>query len=164
MVNGWLTHIKDTHRGNKPWDKTQTLTKIIDMAIWVICTVNQLFMKGSYIHINFSKTKVVGGKTPSFVIAPFCTSHSICFNTGFWQCSFVRKCCSFNCGAHSTKKAVLQIFEEYCFPENLLQSYSIENVKISSYCQVKWCRSTEDFQKSLVSFLEESTIFLLALK
>ena len=32
---------------------------------------------------NFQKNKVVTGKTPFFVIGPFCTHHSICLNIGF---------------------------------------------------------------------------------
>ena len=35
-------------------------------------------------------------KTPFFVIVPFCTPHSSCVNTSFWQDSFVWKCCVFN--------------------------------------------------------------------
>ena len=36
----------------------------------------------------FQKNKVVTGKTPLFVIGPFCSRHSICLNIGFWQSSF----------------------------------------------------------------------------
>ena len=32
---------------------------------------------------NFQKNKVVTGKTPFFVIGPFCSHHSICLNIGF---------------------------------------------------------------------------------
>ena len=32
---------------------------------------------------NFQKNKVVTGKTPLFVIGPFCSRHSICLNIGF---------------------------------------------------------------------------------
>ena len=32
---------------------------------------------------NFQKNKVVTGKTPFFVMGPFCTHHSSCFNIGF---------------------------------------------------------------------------------
>ena len=32
---------------------------------------------------NFQKNKVVTGKTPCFVIGPFCTAHSVCLNIGF---------------------------------------------------------------------------------
>ena len=42
------------------------------------------------------KNKVVTGKTPLFVIGPFCSRHSICLNIGFWQSSFEWKWCVFN--------------------------------------------------------------------
>ena len=48
---------------------------------------------------NFQKNKVVNGKTPFFVIGPFCTHHSICLNIGFWYGSFVWKWCVFNLSA-----------------------------------------------------------------
>ena len=44
---------------------------------------NKIFEKGKYL---------VTGKTPFFVIGPFCTPHSIYLNVGFWQSSFVWKC------------------------------------------------------------------------
>ena len=74
---------KDSHRENTPSNKTQALSKIIIMGIWVISTLNQLFIRCSYNQIKFSKKKVVGGRTPFFVIGIFCTSHSNCLNIGF---------------------------------------------------------------------------------
>ena len=38
---------------------------------------------------NFQNTKAVIGKTPLFVLGPFCTLHSICLNIGFWRERFV---------------------------------------------------------------------------
>ena len=55
------------------------------MGIWVIGTLNQLFIRGFYAQINFSKNKVVSG-----------TPHSMCLNIGFWQGIFLWKCCAFN--------------------------------------------------------------------
>ena len=54
------------------------------MDISVLCTLNQLFIRGLYAENKFSKNQVVSGKTPFFVIGPFCTVHSICLNIGFW--------------------------------------------------------------------------------
>ena len=42
------------------------------------------------------KVKSVTGKILFFVIAPFCTPHSICFNIGFWHGSFAWKWGFFN--------------------------------------------------------------------
>ena len=47
--------IKDTHRENTPSNKTQAPAKSINMGIWVIGTLNQLFMRGSSTQIKFSK-------------------------------------------------------------------------------------------------------------
>ena len=58
------------------------------MAINVVGTSNQLFLRGSKTEANFPKYKVVTGKTPLFVICPFCSRYSICLNIGFGQSSF----------------------------------------------------------------------------
>ena len=44
--------------------------------IWVVAKLNQLSINGSYTATKSSKNRAVTGKTPSFVIGPFCTSHS----------------------------------------------------------------------------------------
>ena len=67
-----------------PSSKTPALTKSSNMGVWVVDTSNQLFMRGSWTETKFSKNKVVTGKTPFFVIVPFCTDHTICLNIGFW--------------------------------------------------------------------------------
>ena len=48
------------------------------MDILLVDTSNELFIKGSQVKTKFSKKKVVTGKTPFFVIIPFCTLHTIC--------------------------------------------------------------------------------------
>ena len=73
--------------------------KSTNTNIWLIGTLSQMFFTGFYAQTSFQikKTnKVVSGKTPFFVIGPFCTPDSVCINTGFWQGSFVWKCCVFN--------------------------------------------------------------------
>ena len=61
------------------------------MGIWVLDTSNQLFITGSQTETKFQKNKVVTGKTPFFVIGPFCTHYSICLKIGFLCGSFVWK-------------------------------------------------------------------------
>ena len=63
-----------------PLNKTPALTEDMNMDIWLINTSNQLSVGDSY---SETKKKVVAGKTPFFVIGPFCTSHSICLKIGF---------------------------------------------------------------------------------
>ena len=46
---------KDTHRENAPQNKTQTLKKNMNVEIWVVSTLNQLFIRGFYTEIKFSK-------------------------------------------------------------------------------------------------------------
>ena len=53
------------------------------MDIWIIRTLNQLFIRGSSTENIFSKNKAISGKTPLFVIGLFCSLHSICLNIGF---------------------------------------------------------------------------------
>ena len=66
--------VKDTHKENAPSNKRMNL------GIWVVGTLNQLLLRGSFTETKFSKNKVVCGKTPFFVIGPFCTPLSICLN------------------------------------------------------------------------------------
>ena len=74
---------KDTHRENTPSNKTEALRKSMNVYIWAIGTLNQLFIRGSCTQIKFSKNEVVYGKSTFFVIGPFFTPYSICLNIGF---------------------------------------------------------------------------------
>ena len=49
------------------------------MGIWATGTLNQLFIRGSYAEIKFSKELFSGG-TQRFAMGLFCTFHSICVN------------------------------------------------------------------------------------
>ena len=78
---------------------------------------NKIFEKGKYL---------VTGKTPFFVIGPFCTPHAICLNIGFWQSSFAVLYGNVMLPilVLSTKKTVLQVFKKGLrFSENLFQKY-----------------------------------------
>ena len=55
----------------------------MNMYIWAIGILNQLFIRVCYTQIKFSKKEVVSRKSAFFVIGPFCTPHSICLNIGF---------------------------------------------------------------------------------
>ena len=46
---------KDTHRENRPSNKTQALTRSMNMDIWVIGTLNEIFKRGFSTQIKFSK-------------------------------------------------------------------------------------------------------------
>ena len=54
-IRYWFVFIKDTNKEKAPTGKTQVSTKSINMDIWVIGTLNQLFIRGSYTEIKFSK-------------------------------------------------------------------------------------------------------------
>ena len=60
---------------------------------------------------NFRKNWVVTGKTPFFVIGPFCTPYSFRLNISFWQSSFVWKCSVVNLSTFN-EKMVLCFFEK----------------------------------------------------
>ena len=47
--------VKDTHNENIPSNKTKELTKTMNMRIWETGTLNQLFIRGSYTKIKYSK-------------------------------------------------------------------------------------------------------------
>ena len=70
-----LDYIKDTHRENTPSNKTRALTKSMNRYVWVIGTINQLFIRCSYNTQIFKENKVVSGKSPFFVKGPFCTPY-----------------------------------------------------------------------------------------
>ena len=53
LIHNFLYIVVDTQRENIP--SNQTLTKSVNMRIWEIDTLNQVFMKGSYTEIEFSK-------------------------------------------------------------------------------------------------------------
>ena len=46
---------KNTHRKNTPSNKTQAVTKSMNMDLWVFGILNQLFITGSYNQTKFSK-------------------------------------------------------------------------------------------------------------
>ena len=46
-----------THKENVPSNKTRALTKSMNMDIWVVGKLNQLFIRGLFTEINFSKNK-----------------------------------------------------------------------------------------------------------
>ena len=48
-------HFKNTHRVNISSNKTEVLKKSINMFIWAIGILNQLFIRDSYTQIKFSK-------------------------------------------------------------------------------------------------------------
>ena len=74
------------HTGKRhPQIKPQCLQKL---WIWAF---------GSCVH-QIKKNEVASGKTPFFVIGPFCIHRSICFNIGLWSGSSVWKWCVFNFG------------------------------------------------------------------
>ena len=50
-----MWHLKDTTREKASSNKTQALTKSKNMDIWVIGTLNQLFIRGSYTEIKLSE-------------------------------------------------------------------------------------------------------------
>ena len=55
--------LKDTHSENTPSNKIEVLTKSMNMYIWSIGILNQLFIRDSCIQIKFSKNVVVSGKS-----------------------------------------------------------------------------------------------------
>ena len=67
------------------------LQRFQKVQIWVFGLLVQQInsLKEVLTETKFSKNKVVTGKTPFFMIGPFCSHHFICLNIGFWHGSFV---------------------------------------------------------------------------
>ena len=53
--------LKDTHMEQAPSIKTAVLTKSMNVGIWVVGTLNQLFIRGSYTEM-FKKAKYLLAK------------------------------------------------------------------------------------------------------
>ena len=53
-----LCSLKDTHRENAPSNKNQTLTESMHIDIWIVGTLNELFIRDSYTEVNFSQQLV----------------------------------------------------------------------------------------------------------
>ena len=87
-INFGLTSIKQTAlrilTGKKHRQiKLQRLQKVRIWTFgWLVHQINSL-QEVLKLKQNFQKNKPVTGKTPFFLIGPFCTHHSICLNIGF---------------------------------------------------------------------------------
>ena len=137
-----LLLLKDTRREKLPQIKLQRFRKV---WIWTFgCLLYQINSLYEVIKFkqNFRKNKIVTGKTMFFMICPFCTPHSIChLNIGFWQSSFVGKCCVFNL-ILSTKKWYSQFFEKSLrFSKKIFKVEVLKTFKVSSNFHIKTCRS-----------------------
>ena len=83
MLAGQFYPLKDTHREKYRQIKFERLRKV---RIWAFGSlVHQINPLEEVLKLkqNFPKNKVANGKTPFFVIDPFCTHHFICLNIGF---------------------------------------------------------------------------------
>ena len=55
-VKDLFFHFKDTHSENRPSNRTQALTKSMNMDIWVVGTLSQFWgYWGSYAELKFTK-------------------------------------------------------------------------------------------------------------
>ena len=114
---------KDNHRGKVPSNKTQTLTKSMNMDIWVVGALNLVFIRGLSNEIKFSKNKGVHGKTLFFWQGQFCTPHSICLLILVFDKAFLYENATFSIIILSSKKLYSSFLKKtFSFPENLFQS------------------------------------------
>ena len=153
MAQGWpwdsQIAVRDTHREKAPLDKASTLSKSMNMDIWVVGRSNQLFILVSKLEKNFRKKKVATGKTLFFVVGPFCTPHSIYLNIGFWQSSLVWKCCVVNLyfqlkNAPPVFWKGFAFFQKICFKVKKLKTFKISSdFHIKTCPSFKWIPSTD---------------------
>ena len=95
---------------------------------------------------SIRKGRAVTGKTPFFVIGPFCIHHFICLIAGFWYDSFTWKLCVFNLNTFNKN-----LFQKVCFKVKSIENVqnfrwlSHKNMLVSraeSYFQNPWYRRT----------------------
>ena len=98
--------------------------------------------------------RAVTGKTPFFVIGPFCIHHFICLIAGFWYDSFTWKLCVFNLNTFNKN-----LFQKVCFKVKVLKMF-----KISADYHTKTCWSLEQRAIFRIPGTEEPMLFLLVLK
>ena len=113
--------------------------------------------------------KVVTGKTPFFLIGPFCSHHFICLNMALASdMAVLNENHAFSILVLSTRKQYSSflkkvfVFQKICFKVKVLKT-----LKIFSDCHIKTCRSLE--RRAILKIpctvdLEEPMHFLLALK
>ena len=90
---------------------------------------------------KFLRNKLVTGKTAFFVIDPFSTPYPICFNTGFWQGSFLWKCCV-SILILLTKKRYSSFLEKvFIFQKIYFRVKVLKTFKIPIGCHIKTCQS-----------------------
>ena len=93
---------------------------------------------------NFRKNWVVTGKTPFFVIGPFCTPYSICVNIGFLQSSFavLYGNAMLSILVLSTKNRYSSFLKRVCdFQKIYFKVKVLKSFEIFSDCHIKPCRS-----------------------
>ena len=112
--------IKGTDRENTPSNKTEALVKSVNLHIWAIGILNQLFIKDSSTQIKFSKKW-----------SPFCTPHSIFY--GNVALSFVVLWAK---KQYSSFLRKVLAFRKTCFKVKVLKTF-----KIPSDCHIKAFRS-----------------------
>ena len=70
--------LKDTHREKSTLKLNSSAYEKYEYGHIYVVSTYKLFLRGSK-----TGTNVVTGKTPLFVIGPFCSGHFICLNIGF---------------------------------------------------------------------------------
>ena len=56
--------MKGINGENARTNESQAFTESVNLDIWVVPTLNQLLIRGSFAELNFQKKKVIRGKTP----------------------------------------------------------------------------------------------------
>ena len=99
-----------------PKIKLQRLRKIRILTFGsLVHQINSFHSRDSKTGTNFPKKKVITGKTPLFVIGPFCSRHSICLNIGFWQSNLEWKWCVFNLTGFNEKTVTVVFWKRFSF-------------------------------------------------
>ena len=120
---------KDTHREKAHSDKIPTLTRSMNIDVWVVGRMSSL-LEIFIPNQNFQKKKKKRSSYLQSLIGPFCTPHSICFNMASDR--FAWKCCTFNLSNFST----LVFWKNFSFFV-FFQVKILKMLKIFSDCHIK---------------------------
>ena len=111
--------------------------KSINVIIWIVGTLNQLFIRNSYIPLKFHKNKVVSWKTPLALIGPFFTLHFFLLKLAFYRSVFYGGV-AFLIPVLSTKKRHSSFIKKFLiFQKNNFNFKVVKTSTISSDCHIR---------------------------
>ena len=108
---------------------------------------------------NLQKNKAFTGKSPFFVIGPFCTLNSFCLNSGLWHGSLYENDAVSMFLVSIKKRSSSFSRQDFIFQKLSCKVKVVKSFKISRDCHTKTCRSLK--RRSILKI--SSTVFQMNL-